>query len=329
MRFPPLSALAAALLCAGCAHAAESVATQASPATPSAPAPAPAAPVVPPAGPDARQKPTAAQALAASKPEEWRALDPAETLYLELPAGRVVIELAPRFAPKHVANIKLLVREGYFDGTSVLRAQDNYVAQWGDATEKKKVRTAQEKLPAEFTAPLDLTLPFTGLPDGDVYAPTVGHSLGFPVALDRAGQQMWLTHCYGMVGAGRDSDANSGSGSSLYAVIGHAPRHLDRNVTLVGRVVWGIELLSTLRRGPAPMGFYEKPEEMTALQSARLAADLPAAERTDLELLRTDSPTFAAVTEARRNNPDPWTKHQTGRIELCNAPLPVRRAARK
>jgi peptidylprolyl isomerase len=312
------AAAASAILASACAHAA-------GPAVP--PAPAPAAPAVPPLAPGA--KPTAAQALAASKPEEWRALDPANTLYLELPAGRVVIELAPRFAPQHVGNLELLVREGYFDGTSVLRAQDNYVAQWGDATEKRPIKTGKEKLPAEFAAPLDEALQFTRLPDGDVYAPVVGHSLGFPVAHDPVAGLMWLAHCYGMVGAGRDTDAGSGSGSSLYAVIGHAPRHLDRNVTLLGRVVWGIELLSTLRRGPAPMGFYEKPEEMTAVKAARLAADLPAAERTDLELLRTDSATFAAVTEARRNNPDPWTQHQTGRIELCNAQLPVRRAAQK
>ena len=324
MRVSPPCALAIAALLSRCAHAAGSAGLPIAPLAQLAPPPPP--PSVPPLAPGAR--PTAAQALAASKPEEWRTLDPANTLYLELPAGRVVIELAPQFAPKHVANLKLLVREGYFDGTAVLRAQDNYVAQWGDPTEKKPIKTAQEKLPAEFAGPLDAALPFTPLPDGDVYAPVVGHSLGFPVAHDPEGQQMWLTHCYGMVGAGRDSDASSGSGASLYAVIGHAPRHLDRNVTLVGRVVWGIELLSTLRRGPGAMGFYEKPEEMTALKTARLASEVPAAERTELELLRTESVTFTAVTEARRNNPDPWTKQKAGHIELCNAQLPVRRVAR-
>jgi peptidylprolyl isomerase len=305
---PRLAALALATLLAqaGCAHAA-----------------GPAAP--PPLAAGAR--PTAAQALAASKPEEWRTLDPENTLYLELPAGRVVIELAPRFAPEHVANIKLLAREGYFDGTAVIRAQDNYVAQWGDPTEKKPVKTAKERLKAEFAAPFDPALPLTALPDGDVYAPAVGHWQGFPVAHDR--EAMWLAHCYGMVGAGRDSDEGSGSGSSLYAVIGHAPRHLDRNVTLVGRVVWGIDLLSTLRRGPGAMGFYEQPQEMMPLRTSRLAADVPAAERTALELLRTDSATFAAVAEARRNNPDPWTKRQTGHIELCNVQLPVRLAGAK
>ena len=79
------------------------------------------------------QKPlTMADVLAASSAADWHALDPENTLYLEFAAGRVVIELAPAFAPNHVANIKALARENYFDGLAFLRSQDNYVVQWGD-----------------------------------------------------------------------------------------------------------------------------------------------------------------------------------------------------
>ena len=67
--------------------------------------------------------------LAAAPASAWRAVDPENTLYLTLPQGRVVIELAPAFAPNHVANIKALVRERYFDGLVVERVQDNYVVQ--------------------------------------------------------------------------------------------------------------------------------------------------------------------------------------------------------
>ncbi len=66
--------------------------------------------------------------LAASSPADWRALDPENTLYMELASGRVVIELAPAFAPLHVANIRGLVRAGYFNGLSIVRVQDDYVA---------------------------------------------------------------------------------------------------------------------------------------------------------------------------------------------------------
>ena len=62
-----------------------------------------------------------ASVLAGSKPTDWRPLDPENTLYLEVAAGRVVIELAPNFAPKHVANVKALAREHYYDKLAILR----------------------------------------------------------------------------------------------------------------------------------------------------------------------------------------------------------------
>src|SRR5260221_206312 len=214
----------------------------------------------------AEQKPlTMADVLAASKPDEWRKPDPENTLYLELNSGRVAIELAPAFAPNHVANVKSLVREKYFDGLAVVRCQDNYVVQWADpnAEDPKlahKIVKAKAKLAPEFDRDIDPKMPFTRLPDGDVYAPETGFAGGFPVARDPKTGKTWLVHCYGMVGAGRDVPIDSGGGTELYVVIGHAPRHLDRNVTLLGRVIQGIELLSSLPRGPAPMGFYDKPE---------------------------------------------------------------------
>jgi len=281
----------------------------------------------------AKPKPaTMSDVLAASTPSDWRAVDPENTLYLELPAGRVIIELTPQFAPQHVANVKVLVRERYFDGLAILRAQDNYVVQWGDPNSEttnmaRKVVSAKKSLPAEFDRALDEKLPFTPLPDGDVYAPEVGMSGGFPVARDPKSKRMWLVHTYGMVGAGRDVPADSGGGTELYVVIGHAPRHLDRNVTLLGRVVQGMELLSTFPRGSAPMGFYDKPEQRVAIKSMRVAADVPAAERTNLEVLRTDSTTFARLLESRRNRREEWFQYAAGKIEIGNVPIPVRLAA--
>ncbi len=268
--------------------------------------------------------PSMGDILKASPPGAWRAIDPAETLYLDLPAGRVIIELAPAFAPHHVDNIKLLVRAGFFDGLAVVRVQDNYVAQWGDSDAAKPLGGAQKSLKAEFDRSYAPRLLFTTLPDKDVYAPVVGFSDGFPTARDPSAHRAWLAHCYGMVGVGRDVSADSGSGMELYAVIGHAPRHLDRNVALVGRVVRGIELLSALPRGTGDLGFYKTPAERTPIIRVRLAADLPPAERTPLEALRTNTPTFAALLQNRRFRSDDWYKRAAGRIDLCNMPLPVR-----
>jgi len=268
---------------------------------------------------------TTAEVLAASAPSDWRALDPQQTLYLELPGGRVIIELAPVFAPHHVANVIALSREQYFDGLAIMRAQDNYVVQWGDADGKKPVQKAQRTLAAEFERPLHgLTL--TRLPDPDTYAPVTGFLDGFPVAADPQIGRAWLVHCYGMVGAGRDNDVDSGGGTEIYVVLGQAPRHLDRNVTLFGRVVRGMDLLSVMPRGHGDLGFYEHVSERTPLKSLRVAADVPEAERTPLEILRTDTPTFAAYVEARRNRHEPWFKVPAGKVDVCNVPVPVRPA---
>jgi peptidylprolyl isomerase len=267
------------------------------------------------------------EVLAASGPADWRPLDPENTLYLELPAGRVVIELAPAFAPLHVGNIKTLARAGYFDGLAVIREQDNYVSQWGDSENRHPLPPGIGKVAPEFDSAWAPHMAFTPLPDGDVYAPEVGFSAGFPVARSAKLRRVWLAHCYGMVGVGRDLDVASGSGAEMYVVIGHAPRHLDRNVALVGRVVKGVELLSGLPRGSAAMGFYTKSEAALPIKSIKVAADVPPAQRSDLEVIRTDTATFAALIESRRNRPEDFFKVPAGRIDLCNVPIAVRERA--
>lgn len=265
--------------------------------------------------------------LDASKPSDWRTLDPANTLYLDLAAGRVVIELAPAFAPAHVANLRTLAREGYWNGLSINRSQDNFVVQWGDGAEDEKARkplgSAQGKLPAEFSRSSD-KLDFHALPDRDGWAPQVGFADGFPAARDPGSKTAWLAHCYGMVGAGRDIAPDSSNGTELYVVIGQSPRQLDRNITTVGRVVQGMELLSVLPRGTGPLGFYEKPEQRTAIKAIRVASQVPQNERTAIEVLRTDTPLFDELVEARRNRRDDFYKRPAGHIDLCNVPLPAR-----
>ena len=275
------------------------------------------------AAPAPKNSPSVAEILNRAPPAAWRALADDHTLYMQLPAGRVIIELEPALAPHTVGNIEALARVHYFDGLAVLRVQDNYVAQWGDPDDKRKVPEHMQKLAPEFAVPLPARS-FTVLPDRDGYAPQVGFVDSFPAARDPATGEAWLTHCYGAVGVGRDNDPASGNGSELYAVIGHAPRHLDRNVTVVGRVRQGIELLASLPRGTAELGFYANPGERTPITSVRLASELAAAERTPLEVLRTDTATFTALIEARRNRHDDWYLTPAGFIDLCNVPLPVR-----
>jgi peptidylprolyl isomerase len=268
---------------------------------------------------------TTSRVMAMAQPSDWRRPDPADTLYLELDAGRVVIELAPRFAPRHVANIKALVAERFFDGLAIVRVQDNFVAQWGDPDGLHPSETARRKLADEFAFAWQDRLPFVKLPEADGYAAEAGWIDGFPAGVERKPSgQAWMAHCYGVLGVGRDNWPDTGSGAELYVVIGQAPRQLDRNIVALGRVLRGMELLSALPRGSGDLGYYEKPQQRVPIRAVRLASALPEAERTAIEVLRTDTPLFTKYVESRRNRRDQWYVRPAGHTDICNVAIPVR-----
>ena len=271
---------------------------------------------------------TTAQIIAQAPAAHWRTPAPDTLLYMELASGLVVIELAPQFAPQHVANIRRLAGQGFWDGTSVYRVQDNFVAQWGDVhgddpVQGKPLGEAGAPLPAEFEVRSD-SVAFTALPDADGWSSGAGFVDGFPAARDTASGTTWLAHCYGMVGAGRSNAPDSSLGAELYAVIGQAPRNLDRNMSTVGRVIHGIEHLSSLPRGPEPMGMYAERSQDMPIQRVRLGSQVPVAEQLPIQLLRTDSASFQAVVESRRNRRDAFYARPAGHIDLCNITVPSR-----
>jgi peptidylprolyl isomerase len=280
------------------------------------------------AQPAAKPYRSAAEIIDAAPADHWRKADPANLLYMQLAAGVVIIELAPDFAPEHVANIRTLAREHFWDGTSVYRVQDNFVAQFGDpeSDDEEKARslgTAKRKLPAEFHRDM-AGLRFDRLPDVDGWAPEVGFVDGFAAARAPRTSTAWLAHCYGTVGAGRGNDPASSLGAELYVVIGQSPRHLDDNITVVGRVLMGIELLSALPRGPSPMGMYDNAAQRAPIRAIRLGSEVPENVRPKVEVLRTDSSTFRDAVEARRNRVDDFYKRPAGHIDLCNVTVPMR-----
>jgi peptidylprolyl isomerase len=269
---------------------------------------------------------TTAEIIASAKPDDWRRLDPADTLYVDLVGGRVVIELSRHYAPAHVAAIKSFAATRYWDGLAINRVQDNFVVQWGDPDNQKPLPKELAPIPPEFTAPVRKTLPFSPLPDVDGWAKQVGFTDGMAAA--RSKDQQWLAHCYGAIGVGRDNAPDSGHGNELYVVIGQAPRQLDGNVAVVGKVWRGMELLASLPRGTGGgLGLYEKAEQRVPI-TVRLASEVPAAERTNLEVLREDRAVFTAFVEARRNRQDDWYLHKAGHIDVCNVNVPVRDVAK-
>lgn len=79
------------------------------------------------------------------------AADAENTLYMDLASGRVVIELRPDLAPKHVARIKELTREGFYDGVVFHRVIEGFMAQSGDPTGTGTGGSSKPDLPAEFS----------------------------------------------------------------------------------------------------------------------------------------------------------------------------------
>jgi peptidylprolyl isomerase len=270
---------------------------------------------------------TPASVLAAAPDGDWASVDPHELLVIDLAGGgRVVILLADRFAPVHVGNIRRLAAAHWYDGLAIERVQDNYVVQWGDPDGKKPLPAGlMNPAPAEYDRSAD-GLAFPLLPYPDPYASAVGASGGLPVGED--GGRAWLTHCYGMVGVGRDYSPDTGTGAELYAVIGTPPRALDRNIAVVGRVLVGMDLLAALPRGAADLGFYADPKQRLEIVRVRIASGLPAAEQPHLQVLNETSASYRAWVHAKANRQDAFFVRPAGALDVCNAMPPVRGAGR-
>jgi peptidylprolyl isomerase len=273
------------------------------------------------------QKPkTPTDIVAAAPASAWTAIPAEDLLVLDLKGGgQVVIQLAPQFAPVHVANIRALARAHWWDKAAIYRVQDNYVVQWGNnETERPLPASVVAKPPAEYHRALKgLAVRPLGYPDA--YAPRTGFALGWPIAYDPKGGTANLTHCYGYVGVGRDLAPDTGTGGELYAVIGHAPRHLDRNIALVGRVVAGMEHMSALPRGTDALGFYKERSQDVPIVNVQIASDMSAGKRPEFEYMTSNSSSFAAYLNARANRHDDFFIRPAGGVDICNAPVPVRR----
>jgi peptidylprolyl isomerase len=267
---------------------------------------------------------TPSEIVAEAPASAWKTIPADDLLVMQLANGsRVVIQLAPGFAPVHVANLRALARANYWQGAAIYRVQDNYVVQWGNnETEKPLPQGVVAKPPAEYEKDAR-GLAVRPFEYPDPYARQAGHVDGWPVAIHSDGMAS-LTHCYGYVGVGRDLSPDTGMGGELYAAIGHAPRHLDRVIAIVGRVISGIEAMSSLPRGTEALGFYKERSQDVPIASMQLASEMPAAERPSFQYLDTGSAAFAAYVHARANRQDDFFIRPAGGVDLCNAPVPIR-----
>lgn len=271
-------------------------------------------------------KPSPGHVINAAKPEEWRVLDNENTLYMTLDSGSVIIELMPLLAPNHVSNTKTLVRQGVFDGTNFYRVLDGFVAQGGpmyrSEEEIKPLAEGSYNIQAEFTFAGDLGDVYMPFDVQDNFADETGFVDGFAVGKDLTSGESWLLHCYGAFAMGRSNDINSG-GVALYVVNGSAQRYLDRNTTVFGRVVVGMEHIQSLQRSGSIHGTVDLTGK-NIIHSIKVAADLPADEQLAIEVMDTQSESFKQLLKARKNRTGEWFVHQHDYIDACGVPIPIR-----
>ncbi|KUR71908.1 peptidylprolyl isomerase [Novosphingobium fuchskuhlense] len=319
-----------------------------------APAPAPTPAASPSAAPAKNSALAPTEIVAAAPASDWAAIAPSDLLVMDLApdakgaARQVVIQLLPApFSQGWIGNIRALAGAKWWDGTAVNRVQDGYVVQWGDpdGEDKAKAKPLPPGLKVvpqeEYEQPLAPRVELKVMKSfeqqqssGEFGSPPVFHDApgqaqvflaGFPVGMgdNRKSQSMWAMHCYGTVGVGRDYPPDTGSGAELYAVIGQAPRQLDRNIAVVGRVIEGMEHLSSLPRGTGDIGFYKTAEERTPILSIRIGSEVPGLPR--YQYLSTESASFARYADARANRRDSFYIRPAGGVDICNVPVPVRR----
>ena len=226
--------------------------------------------------------------------EAWRELDPENTLYIDLEYGRVVLELYPEIAPLHVAQIKTLARQTFYDGITFHRVIEGFMNQTGDP---KGDGTGDSSLPdiqGEFTFRRAPSMPVTLV---GARAAQGGQEIGvgfykaLPVATQPSSQailtkdgkvEAFGLHCKGVTSMARTSDPNSAN--SQFFLMRDISEHLDAQYSIWGNTVLGHEHLTKIKVGSKGEDPNFIPDVMKKVQ---IAADVPAAERVKFQVLKT------------------------------------------
>jgi peptidylprolyl isomerase len=270
-----------------------------------------------------------------SPPAAWREVSADNLMLIATRYGTVAVELAPDFAPNHVARMRQLLRNHFYDGRSFYRVVDGFVAQGGadqdtSATPEAPVNPQHLQEWPPIKAELDTVLPksavFTPLGNADLFAPQAGFVNGFPAGRDPEDGKSWIIQCPGVFAFARDNAEDTAT-TEFYIVIGQAPRRLDRNLTAFGRVISGMQFLQKLNRGDADVaaGVIGDAAKRDPIISMSLASELPEKKRPHYQVLRTDSPTFADKLEQARHPPrEFYHRPASPNLDVCGVPLPVR-----
>ncbi len=255
---------------------------------------------------------------------DWRPIPAENLLLIDTEHGLVTIELNPDFAPNHVERIHKLAFASIMNGKRFYRVIDGFVAQGGfeDETAIMDWPNLVNENDRAYTGE-----GFTPLGNRDLFAPEVGHIGGFPAGRSQLLGREWLLHCPGAIAMARDTDPNSGS-TEFYIVL-DAQRYLDRNLTIFGRVIDGMEHVQALKRGVREIenGVIQPPEVGDEILSFRIAADLPEDTRPKWEAMVTSSRAFQDFKTSKRVRNDEFFYRKPPEIlDICSLNAPVRPA---
>ena len=188
---------------------------------------------------------------------------------------------------------------------------------------QREIKSAAQTVAAEFDQPLSSGIIFTPMQDVDGYAAKAGFIDTLPAGVDEAGENVWHLHCAGAMAMARSNERDS-AGTEFYITL-QPQRYLDRNLTVFGRVVQGMEHLQALRRVAPPQS--EDDDMGEAIVSMRIGSDLSADEQAQLEIMRSESNAFQQYVAARRNRPEDFFYYTPDHIDVCDLPIPVREVA--
>jgi peptidylprolyl isomerase len=255
----------------------------------------------------------------------WREIDPENIVVMSLPHGELVIELNPLFAPKTIHQFKRLVQSRFYDGLSFYRVIDGFVAQGGDGSDLGEISEVP-LIDAEFEIQWSEDIPYISAQKPDMFAAETGFIDGFAAARDEKSEYLWLTHCPGVIAMARNEDKDS-SRTDFYIVLGQAPRYLDRNLTVFGRVIEGMDKVQGIKRGPVSnAGVFVDETASTRIRSMKLGIEIPEEQRLRTYVMDTGSDAFGELMEDRRNRKHPFFHHRPPKVlDVCQVPVATRR----
>ena len=261
--------------------------------------------------------------IASALAPDWRDVAPENLILIETEYGDIVIELNPDFAPNHANQFRQLVRDDVYNGIHFYRVIDAFVAQGG--LQEDALIEPFPTLINENDRPLS-DAPFIPLGNADLFAPIVGHINGFAVGRSESLEKEWLLHCPGALAMARDTDPDSG-GTEFYIVL-DAQRYLDRNLTIFGRVIDGMQYVQKLKRGVRAIesGVIQAPDVGNEILSMTVAADMDEMIRPIYQVQAMPSQAFEdAKTEKRLREEDFFYRKPPEILDICGFEVPVRK----